>query len=115
MAAEAGGNIEVTKPGQIYKYNDVTVIGLTDFPSRLPTQSSTLYGNNITKLVMSMCDTKNGQYYIDLQDDVTRGSIVLLENQLLYPPPRLEPSPQVLYCKLAVCNVYVGYSIQTCS
>jgi NAD(P) transhydrogenase len=95
LASEAGGNIELTKPGEVYKYNDVTIIGYTDFPSRLPTQSSTLYGNNITKLLLSMCDTKAGNYYIDLEDDVTRGSIVLLESQLLWPPPRLEPSPQV--------------------
>ena len=38
LAAEAGGNIETTKPGQIYEYNGVTHIGLTDLPSRLPTQ-----------------------------------------------------------------------------
>ena len=54
MAAEAGGNIETTKPGELYRYNDVTHIGYTDLPSRLPTQSSTLYGNNITKLLLSM-------------------------------------------------------------
>ncbi len=53
LAAEAGGNIETTKPGEVYKYNDVTHIGYTDFPSRLPTQSSTLYSNNISKLLLS--------------------------------------------------------------
>ena len=54
LAAEAGGNIETTKPGEIYSYNNVTHIGLTDLPSRLPTQSSTLYANNISKLLLSM-------------------------------------------------------------
>ena len=54
LAAEAGGNVETIKPGELYKYNDVTHIGYTDLPSRLPTQSSTLYGNNITKLLLSM-------------------------------------------------------------
>lgn len=54
LAAETGGNIETTKPGQIYSYNDVTHIGLTDFPSLLPTQSSTLYGNNISKFLLSI-------------------------------------------------------------
>ena len=57
LAAEAGGNIETTKPGEIYVYNDVTHIGYTDLPSRLPTQSSTLYTNNISKLMLSY-----GQY-----------------------------------------------------
>lgn len=59
LAAEAGGNIETTKPGEIYVYNDVVHVGLTDFPSRLPTQSSTLYANNISKFLLSMGKNKN--------------------------------------------------------
>lgn len=54
LAAEAGGNIETTKPGEIYRYHDVTHIGVTDLPSRLPTQSSTLYANNISKFLLSL-------------------------------------------------------------
>lgn len=54
LAAEAGGNIATTKPGEIYVYNDVVHVGLTDFPSMLPTQSSTLYANNISKFLLSM-------------------------------------------------------------
>lgn len=54
LAAEAGGNIETTKPGQVYVYNGVTHVGLTDLSSRLPTQSSTLYANNISKFLLSM-------------------------------------------------------------
>ena len=53
LAAEAGGNFETTRPGELYVYNDVTHIGYTDLPSRLPTQSSTLYANNISKLMLS--------------------------------------------------------------
>ena len=56
LAAEAGGNIETTKMGQVYKYNDVTHIGYTmytELPSMLPTQSSTLYANNISKMMLS--------------------------------------------------------------
>ncbi len=53
LAAEAGGNIETTKPGQLYKYHDVTHIGYTDFPSRLASTSSQLYSNNITKMLLS--------------------------------------------------------------
>lgn len=54
LAAEAGGNVETTKPGEVYVFNDVTHIGLTDLPSRLPTQSSTLYANNISKFLLSI-------------------------------------------------------------
>lgn len=61
LAAEAGGNIETTKPGEVYSLNDVTHIGLTDLSSRLPTQSSTLYANNISKFLLSM-----GKFYINI-------------------------------------------------
>merc|ERR1711899_71150 len=88
LAAEAGGNIETIKPGEIYSYNDVTHIGLTDLPSRLPTQASTLYANNISKLLLSMAGTKD-HYHLDFADDVVRGSIVLNKGVLSWPadPP----------------------------
>ena len=53
LAAEAGGNIEGCKPGTTYVYGQgVTVIGETDFPSQLSGQSSQLYANNISSLMM---------------------------------------------------------------
>lgn len=85
LAAEAGGNIATTKPGELYNYKGVTHIGYTDLPSRLPTQSSTLYGNNISKLLLSMGD--NNHYTVNLEDEVVRGSIILNEGKLLWPPP----------------------------
>merc|ERR1719210_2457021 len=85
LAAEAGGNIETIKPGEIYAYNDVTHIGLTDLPSRLPTQASTLYANNLSKLLLSMAGSKDN-YHLDFTDDVVRGSIVLNKGELSWPP-----------------------------
>merc|ERR1711963_877687 len=85
LAAEAGGNIGTIKPGEIYSYNDVTHIGLTDLPSRLPTQASTLYANNISKLLLSMAGTKD-HYHLDMADDVVRGSIVLNKGAKSWPP-----------------------------
>eukprot|EP00916_Digyalum_oweni_P001279 GHVL01002473.1.p1 GENE.GHVL01002473.1~~GHVL01002473.1.p1 ORF type:complete len:476 (-),score=137.01 GHVL01002473.1:207-1634(-) len=58
LAAETGGNVETTKCGEVYIYNNITHIGYTDLPSMLPTQSSTLYSNNITKLLLSMINEK---------------------------------------------------------
>jgi len=85
LAAEAGGNIETIKPGEIYSYNNVTHIGLTDLPSRLPTQASTLYANNISKLMLSMQGTKD-HFFLDMADDVVRGSIVLNKGATTWPP-----------------------------
>ncbi|KAL4819709.1 NAD(P) transhydrogenase beta subunit-domain-containing protein [Aspergillus spinulosporus] len=90
LAAEAGGNCEATIPGKLTTYNDVTVIGYTDFPSRLPTQSSTLYSNNITKFLLSMAPQEK-TFGIDLSDEVVRGSIVTLNGEILPPAPRPAP------------------------
>ncbi len=91
LASEAGGNIETTKPGEMYNYKGVTHIGYTDFPSRLPTQSSTLYANNLTKYLLSM--GPKGNFYVDLEDEVVRGSIVLKDGDLMWPPPPPPPPP----------------------
>ncbi|XP_063851492.1 NAD(P) transhydrogenase, mitochondrial-like [Scylla paramamosain] len=92
LAAEAGGNIETTVPGEVSVYKDVTHIGLTDLPSRLPTQSSFLYGNNISKFLLSIGEKDH--FNINLEDEVVRGSIILQNGQLMWPPPPPpEPSP----------------------
>merc|ERR1711935_1262365 len=66
LAAEAGGNIETITPGEITVYNNVAHIGYTDLPSRLPTQASTLYSNNLTKLLLSMGDGKEN-FNLDME------------------------------------------------
>merc|ERR1711962_639380 len=85
LAAEAGGNIETITPGEVTVYNNVTHIGYTDLPSRLPTQASTLYSNNLTKLLLSMGDGKEN-FNLDMPDDVVRGSIVLNKGVTSWPP-----------------------------
>jgi len=93
LAAEAGGNIETTRPGELYVYKDVVHIGYTDLPSRLPTQSSTLYANNISKFLLSI--GQKDHFHIDLNDEVVRGSIILNKGELMWPPPKIvEPAPQ---------------------
>ncbi|ESO85991.1 hypothetical protein LOTGIDRAFT_220929 [Lottia gigantea] len=91
LASEAGGNIETIKPGELYRYNDVVHIGYTDFPSRLPTQSSTLYGNNISKFLLSIGEKEH--YNVNLEDEVVRGSIILHEGKLMWPPPAPKVDP----------------------
>jgi NAD(P) transhydrogenase len=66
--------------------------GYTDLPSRLPTQSSTLYSNNITKFILSL-STQEKHFGVDLTDEVTRGAIVTHFGQILPPAPRPAPPP----------------------
>uniref|UniRef100_A0A1A8R3X6 NAD(P) transhydrogenase, mitochondrial n=1 Tax=Nothobranchius rachovii TaxID=451742 RepID=A0A1A8R3X6_9TELE len=95
LAAEAGGNIETTVPGELSVYKGVTHIGYTDLPSRLPTQSSTLYSNNITKLIRAISPDKDN-FYLDVKDafdygtmdHVVRGSIVMQNGKNLFPAPQ---------------------------
>lgn len=90
LAAETGGNVETTVPGEVRTIHDVVHIGLTDLPSRLPTQSSTLYANNISKFLLSIGEKDH--FHINLQDEVVRGSIVLHNGKLLWPPPMMSVS-----------------------
>ena len=91
LAAEAGGNCEVTVPGQVVQHNGlVTIMGYTDFPSMLPLQSSTLYSNNITKYLLSI-SPKEGHFGIDFDDEVVRRSIVTLNGKLVPSLPPLAP------------------------
>ncbi|KAJ5716531.1 hypothetical protein N7493_008442 [Penicillium malachiteum] len=104
LAAEAGGNCEATIPGQLASYKDVTIIGYTDLPSRLPTQSSTLYSNNIIKYLLSMAP-KDKSFGIDFKDEVVRGSIVTLNGKIIppaapsAPPPPPKPDTQAAAAK----------------
>ncbi|PPQ93284.1 hypothetical protein CVT25_015282 [Psilocybe cyanescens] len=91
LAAEAGGNCEATRPGELNVQSGVTIIGYTDLPSRLPTQSSTLYSNNITKFLLSIGG--DGKYSIDLKDEVVRGSLIVHNGSILPPVPRTMPPP----------------------
>ncbi|MCL1465525.1 Re/Si-specific NAD(P)(+) transhydrogenase subunit alpha [Argonema galeatum A003/A1] len=92
LAAEQGGNCELTKPKEVYSHNGVTIVGLTDLPSRLAQQSSQLYGSNLWHLLDDM--TKSGQYKVDMDDEVVRGALLIYEGEELPPPPpKAAPSP----------------------
>ncbi|QZZ20262.1 Re/Si-specific NAD(P)(+) transhydrogenase subunit alpha [Leptothermofonsia sichuanensis E412] len=92
MAAEQGGNCEVTRPGEVYKYKGVTIIGLTDLPSRMANQASQLYGKNLCYLLEDMGGAEN--YKIDLDDEVIRGALVLHNGEITYPPPKPPAPPE---------------------
>ena len=90
LAAEGGGNCALTESGQTKVAHGVTIIGYTDFPSRLPTQSSRLYGNNLVKLAQLLGQAD--EFKINQDDEVVRGALVLDEGKLSWPPPPVETS-----------------------
>jgi NAD(P) transhydrogenase subunit alpha len=92
MAAEQGGNCEVTQPGDITTHHGVTIIGLTDLPSRMAAQASQLYGNNLYHLLSDLGGAK--AYDLNLEDEVIRATTVIHQGQVIWPAPKPEaPAP----------------------
>jgi H+-translocating NAD(P) transhydrogenase subunit alpha len=87
MAAEQGGNCELTEPGQVVVKHGVTIVGYTDLVSRLSRQSSTLYSNNLLRLTEELCKTKDGIINVNMEDDAIRGLTVIKEGEVTWPPP----------------------------
>ncbi|WP_300547624.1 Re/Si-specific NAD(P)(+) transhydrogenase subunit alpha, partial [Roseovarius sp.] len=88
LAAERGGNCELTVPDEkIVSDNGVTIVGYTDFPSRMAAQASTLYGNNIRHMMADLTPEKDGQVVHNMEDDVIRGATVTFEGDVTFPPP----------------------------
>jgi len=86
MAAEQGGNCELTQPGKIVDVNGVKIVGYTDLASRLPNQASKLYGTNLAHLLKHMQVGKG--WKIDMEDEIVRGALVAHQGQITYPPPK---------------------------
>lgn len=93
MAAANGGNTALTVPGEtVTTPGGVTIIGLTDLPGRLPSQSSQLYGQNVVNLLTLMTPAKDGLLVLDLDDEVIRAITVTSEGEILWPPPPIAVS-----------------------
>ncbi len=90
MAAEQGGNCELTVPGEVVVRHGVTIIGYKDLPSRLAKQASTLYATNLFRLMEDMLKTKSIEgdaVNIDMADEVLRGTTVVNRGEVTWPPP----------------------------
>ena len=87
LAAEQGGNCELTVPGEMAVRHGVTIIGYTDLPSRLAKQSSTLYATNLLRLAEELCKAKDGALHVNMDDEVIRGTTVVKDGSITWPPP----------------------------
>jgi NAD(P) transhydrogenase subunit alpha len=95
MAAEQGGNCELTVPGEAVVRHGVTIVGYTDLASRLAKQSSTLYSTNLLRLTEELCKTKDGVINVNMEDDAIRGLTVVKDGAITWPapPPKLPAAP----------------------
>lgn len=91
LAAEKGGNCKLTVADQkVVTDNGVTIIGYTDFPSRMAAQASTLYATNVRHMMTDLTPEKDGQLVHNMEDDVIRSSTVTFEGEITFPPPPLK-------------------------
>ncbi len=122
LAAEQGGNCELTEPGKVAEHHGVTLIGYTDLPSRLATQSSQLYATNLRHLLTDLTPEKDGQIVVDMEDEVIRGATVCKDGETTWPPPapklsvappkaEPEPAPVVEEKKKSVAGPIIGMVI----
>jgi len=108
LAAEQGGNCELTEPGQVAIRHGVSIIGYTDLPSRLAAQSSQLYATNLRHLLTDLTPEKDGQIVVDMEDEVIRGATICKDGETTWPPPapklsaappKAEPAPAPVQAK----------------
>ncbi len=106
MAAQNGGNVEGTVPGEaVVTPNGVTIIGYTDLAGRLPAQASQLYGTNLVNLMKLMTPGKDGQLVVDFDDVVVRSMTVVANGELTWPPPPVQVSAAPAATATAVAPV----------
>ncbi|HSE01452.1 MAG TPA: Re/Si-specific NAD(P)(+) transhydrogenase subunit alpha, partial [Burkholderiales bacterium] len=101
LASEQGGNCELTEPNKVVVKHGVTIIGYTDLPSRLARQSSTLYATNLLRLTEELCKNKDGVIDVNMEDEVIRGTTVVKEGKVTWPPPapKLSAAPAAAAAK----------------
>ncbi len=88
LAAERGGNCDLTVPDEkVVSENGVTIVGYTDFPSRMAAQASTLYATNIRHMLTDLTPKKDGVVVHNMEDDVIRGATVAHGGEITFPPP----------------------------
>ncbi|WP_420476759.1 Re/Si-specific NAD(P)(+) transhydrogenase subunit alpha [Noviherbaspirillum sp. ST9] len=111
MAAEQGGNCELTEPGQSVVKHGVTIVGYTDLVSRLSKQSSTLYSTNLLRLTEELCKTKDGVINVNMEDDAIRGLTVVKDGEVTWPAPapKLPAAPPKPAAKPAVAAPAKGH------
>ena len=87
LAAEMGGNCKLSEADKVVVKHGVTIIGYTDLPSRLATQSSQLYATNLRHLLTDLTPDKDGKLVINMEDEIIRGATVIKNGEITWPPP----------------------------
>ena len=101
LAAEQGGNCELTVRDEVVQRDGVSIIGYTDLPSRLATQSSQLYATNLRHLLTELSPEKDGNIVVNMEDEVIRGATICTGGETTWPPPAPKLSAAPAAAKVA--------------
>jgi NAD(P) transhydrogenase subunit alpha len=82
LAAETGGNVELTSPGKVVEVGGVRIDGTLNIPSTVPLHASQLYSRNVANLLQHLL--KDGQVQVDFEDEITRGSCVTYQGEVVH-------------------------------
>jgi NAD(P) transhydrogenase subunit alpha len=82
LAAETGGNCELTEPGQTVVKEDVTIVGPINLPSTMPDHASSLYARNVQSLLELMVD--EGELRLDFEDEIIKGACITREGEIVH-------------------------------
>ena len=86
LAAEGGGNCELTRPGETIVVNGVKIFGPLNLPASVPKDASTLYSRNLTTFILAFW--KDNAFNLDLQDEIIKGALVTHGGAVLHAPSR---------------------------
>jgi H+-translocating NAD(P) transhydrogenase subunit alpha len=86
LAAETGGNVELTVPGKVKEVGGVSIDGTVNVPSTVPLHASQLYSRNVANLLQHLL--KDGQVQVDFEDEITRGCCVTYQGEIVHPRAR---------------------------
>ncbi len=82
LAAEGGGNCELTKPGQTVVENGVTILAPLNLPSTVPQHASVLFSRNLTNFVLAFW--KDGKFNLDLGDEILKGAVITHNGEIVH-------------------------------
>ncbi|MHB1110249.1 MAG: Rossmann-fold NAD(P)-binding domain-containing protein, partial [Devosia sp.] len=85
LAAERGGNVELTQPGKVIVHNGVTIVGYTNVPGRLATSASQLYARNLVAFLETLIDKQSKAFAINWDDELVKATVLTRDGAVVHP------------------------------
>lgn len=94
LAAEQGGNVELTRPGEAIEIGGVTILGFLNVPGRLPADASNLLARNIFNFISAFWDKEKSEFVVDWDDEIFKGIALTRDGKAIHPNFNAAPAPE---------------------